>query len=310
MRIVVALGGNALLERGERPDAAVQRRHARRAAQALAPLAERHELVICHGNGPQVGMLALESVTDASLSRPFPLDVLTAQTQGMIGYWLVQELHNAGLVAPVIGVLTQTVVASDDPAFARPTKFIGPGYARHEAQRLAVERRWQVARDGTSWRRVVASPLPQRLVEEDEIARLVDAGVVVVCGGGGGISVAEGEDGLVGVEAVVDKDRTAALLATTLQAEEFLVLTDVAGVYVDFGTPGQRLLTEVDATEAESLGLPDGSMGPKVTACLAFARATGRPARIGALDEVERVLRGEAGTVVRAQAPTIVPAAS
>src|SRR5690348_15239700 len=187
MRLVVALGGNALLRRGEKPDAVVQRRHLRRAAGSLARLAADHDLIICHGNGPQVGMLALETEADRSLTQPYPLDVLVAQTQGMIGYWLAQELGNAGLTRPVVSVVTQTLVRGDDPAFDHPTKFIGRNYPETRAKVLATRHGWTIAPDGRTWRRVVASPRPIGLVEEDAVRCLVDSHAVVVCGGGGGV---------------------------------------------------------------------------------------------------------------------------
>jgi carbamate kinase len=189
--VVVALGGNALLRRGEKPDAGVQRRHVRDAAQALAPLAETQDLIICHGNGPQIGLLALESESDRSLTRPYPLDVLVAQTQGMIGYWLAQELRNAGIRQPVVPMLTQTLVRRDDPAFEHPTKFIGRNYSARKARELAATFGWSVAPDGSSWRRVVASPAPVGVVEEVPLRLLVDSGAVVVCGGGGGVPVVD-----------------------------------------------------------------------------------------------------------------------
>jgi carbamate kinase len=195
MRVVVALGGNALLERGEHADAGVQRRHVRSAARALAPLAAEHQLILCHGNGPQVGMLAVESEADRSLSSPYPLDVLGAQTQGMIGYWLTQELRNAGIAAPIACVLTQTVVDSFDPAFADPTKFVGPLYDHHHAARLAKQHHWDIAADGHMWRRVVASPQPRRVLEQSILRQLVYAHNVVVCAGGGGAPVVEDDTG-------------------------------------------------------------------------------------------------------------------
>lgn len=195
MRVVVALGGNALLERAERPDAVIQRRHVQQAAAALAPLAADHQLVLCHGNGPQVGLLALESQSDTSLSRPYPLDVLVAQTQGMIGYWMVQELGNAGVAQPAVCVLSQTVVDSADPAFGNPSKFIGASYDKDEAHALAARLGWTVAADGPRWRRVVASPRPVGLVEIETVRSLADAGALVVCGGGGGVPVIRSEDG-------------------------------------------------------------------------------------------------------------------
>ncbi|MFQ1002402.1 carbamate kinase [Modestobacter sp. SSW1-42] len=305
MRIVVALGGNALLQRGEAPEEAVQRRHVRQAAQALAPLAAEHQLVVCHGNGPQIGVLALESVQDRSLSHPYPLDALGAATQGMIGYWLAQELAAAGVAAPVLAVVTQTVVDAADPGFGEPTKFIGPGYDETHADRLTRTQGWRLGRDGTHWRRVVPSPRPVRVVEEPTIRSLVDGGALVVCGGGGGVPVVADDQGrLTGVDAVVDKDLTAALLAVALDADRLLLLTDVPAVMRDFGTPHAGELRRLTTAELAGLALPAGSMRPKVEACGWFAQATGRPAAIGALGDAAAVLGGRAGTsVVPADAP-------
>lgn len=301
MRIVVALGGNALLQRGEKPDASIQLHHVEAAARALAPLAADHELVVCHGNGPQVGLLALESQADESLSRPYPLDVLGAQTQGMIGYWLAQSLRNAGVTKPVLAVVTQTVVEESDPAFVEPTKFVGPVYELEQAQRLASTYGWRIAPDGDRWRRVVASPEPYGVVEQDAVARLVEAGTVVVCGGGGGAPVVDdGQGQLRGVEAVVDKDLTAALLATALNADRLLLLTDVPAVVRDFGTPQAVPLRDLDLHDLAHLEFAAGSMGPKVEACRRFVKATGFPAHIGSLVEAAAVLAGEAGTRVSA----------
>ena len=303
---MVALGGNALLERGEKPDAEIQREHVRRAALALAPLAREHQLIICHGNGPQVGVLAVESEADPNLSRPYPLDVLVAQTQGMIGYWLVQELRDAGVEQPVVALLTRVVVDPDDPAFSRPTKFIGSGYRRDQAERLAAEHGWTVAADGERWRRVVPSPGPLRIPELPSIADLLASGTTVVCGGGGGIPVAEDAAGaLVGVEAVFDKDLTAAHLAVALDADRLLVLTDVGAVLRDFGTPRASPIRDLGLDDLAELDLPAGSMGPKIQACRAFTAATGRPSAIGALDEAAAVLAGAAGTTVRKDGPAL-----
>ena len=299
MRVVVALGGNALLERGERPDAVIQRRHVRKAAAALAPLTAGHQLVLCHGNGPQVGVLALETESDASLSRPYPLDVLVAQTQGMIGYWLVQELRNAGAAQRAACVLSQVIVDPSDPAFGSPSKFIGAGYGRDEAQALAARLGWAIAADGPRWRRVVASPRPRGLVEIDTVRSLVDAGVLVVCGGGGGVPVARSADGqLAGLEAVVDKDLTAAELAVTLKADRLLVLTDVPAVISGYGTPDAQPIQAIDADALSAMTFPAGSMGPKVEACIRFVRATGQPAAIGALADAAGILAGRAGTTI------------
>lgn len=299
MRIVAALGGNALLERGERPDAAVQRRHITAAARALAPLTAEHQLVICHGNGPQVGLLAMESETDPALSEPYPLDALGAQTQGMIGYWLTQELRNAGVAWPVAAIVTQTVVDDADPGFLHPTKFIGPVYSAHDAQRLADEHGWTIAADGDHWRRTVPSPEPQRFVEIGPIRTLVDAGTVTVCAGGAGAPVIQNESGrLIGIEAVVDKDLAAALLARDLHADALLLLTDVPSVMRDFGTDHATPIRRIDAAELRGLRFPDGSMGPKVEACRRFAEATGGLAVIGALADAPAMLAGTAGTTV------------
>jgi carbamate kinase len=300
VRVVVALGGNALLERDERPDAVIQRRHVRQAAAALAPLAAGHQLVLCHGNGPQVGVLALESQADTSLSQPYPLDVLVAQTQGMIGYWLVQELRNAGVAQQAVCVLSQTVVDRSDPAFGHPTKFIGASYGQDEARALAARLGWAIAADGPRWRRVVASPRPLELVEIETVRSLADAGALVVCGGGGGVPVIRSDAGrLTGVEAVVDKDLTAAELAITLKADRLLVLTDVAAIIDGYGTPDARPIPAIDTDALAAMAFPAGSMGPKVEACLRFVRAAGSPAAIGALTDAAGILAGRAGTTIR-----------
>lgn len=302
MRVVAALGGNALLERGERPDAAVQRGHIRRAARALAPLAAEHELVICHGNGPQVGLLAMESESDPQLSRPYPLDALGAQTQGLIGYWLQQELHNAGVARPIASVVTQTVVSATDPGFAHPTKFVGAVYPKHRAQHLAREHGWTVAPDGERWRRVVPSPQPQRFVELPAIRSLLDAGVVTICAGGAGAPVlVDDTEQLVGVDAVVDKDLAAALLAQELQADALLLLTDVAAVMRDFGTDHATPIHRIDVAAVRELSFPDGSMGPKIEACCRFAQARHGTAAIGALGDAAELLRGAVGTTIVAE---------
>lgn len=296
MRVVVALGGNALLQRGEKPDAAIQRHHVQRAAEALAPIARDHDLIVCHGNGPQIGLLALESAADPALSEPYPLDVLNGQTQGMIGYWLAQELWNAGVTRPIVAVLTQTVVDPTDTAFGHPTKFIGPVYDEEQARRLADARDWQVAPDGQYWRRVVPSPQPVRIVERDAVSRLLESHAVVVCGGGGGIPVVDQGGRFVGVDAVVDKDATAALMAREFQADRLLILTDVPAVVRNFGTPYAEPIIELTPDEIAGASFPAGSMGPKLAACRDFVLRTGRPCAIGALDDAEALLTGTTGT--------------
>jgi carbamate kinase len=298
---MVALGGNALLERGEKPDAVIQQRHVCRAAQALAGLAAEHELIICHGNGPQVGLLAVESESDPALTRPYPLDVLGVQTQGMIGYWLGQELRNAGVQRSVVTVVTQTIVEADDPAFAAPAKFIGPVYTERRARNLAEQNGWAIARDGAAWRRVVASPRPRGIVEGATVLALVELGALVICGGGGGVPVIERGGQLVGVEAVVDKDRTAALIAAEVAADRLLVLTDVSSVMRDFGTPRQAPVPHLSLAELADLQFPAGSMGPKISACRQFTVTTGQPSAIGALADAAAVLSGRAGTTIGPQ---------
>lgn len=299
MRIVIALGGNALLARGDKPDAAIQLAHLRTAAEAIAPLTADHDVLICHGNGPQVGLLSLESQSDHALTRPYPLDDLVAETQGMIGYWLAQALHNAGVRKPVLGLITQTLVDTADPAFAVPTKFVGSGYPREQAEQLAEQHGWTVAADGGHWRRVVASPEPVRIIEQDSITGLLDAGAVVICGGGGGAAVSENTAGqLTGVEAVVDKDYVAAMLGIAVKAERMLVLTDVSAVMANYGTAQATALTTLDVDELGGMAFPAGSMGPKIEACRRFAVATGHPAVIGALPDALALLAGTAGTTI------------
>lgn len=299
MRIVVALGGNALLRRGENPDARVQQTHIDDAARALAPLIDDHEVIICHGNGPQVGLLAVESTADDTLVEPYPLDALGAQTQGMIGYWLAQSLRNHSVARPAVAVVTQTVVDADDPAFRKPDKFIGPGYDDAQAAAAADRHGWQMAADGTTQRRVVASPAPVRLVEQRSIAALVDMGTLVICAGGGGAPVVEEASGrLRGVDAVVDKDHVAGMLARHLHADLLLVLTDVDGVYAFHGSPYEYRLNEIDVDGLDTEAFTAGSMRPKIEACREFVEATGHDARIGALEAAVDIVHGRAGTAV------------
>ena len=308
MRLVIALGGNALLRRNERADVATQRRRVRKAVAALTDLARRHDLVVTHGNGPQVGLLALQA--DAGPGGPVvPLDVLGAESEGMIDYLLEQELRNALPGLEVATLLTQVVVDADDPAFRKPTKPIGPVYATGEGERLARERGWSMARDGGGLRRVVASPAPRRIVELKAIHGLVRDRLIVVCAGGGGVPVVACGDGtLRGVEAVVDKDRSAALLAEGVGAEGLLLLTDAAGVYEDFGTPDQRLIRVVSAEQLRGRTFDPGSMGPKVEAACRFVERTGGWAAIGALEEAGAIVSGAAGTMIERAPLSVTPA--
>ncbi|MBF6558052.1 MAG: carbamate kinase [Acidimicrobiales bacterium] len=299
MRLVVALGGNALLERGEVPNAEIQEKHVVAAVESLVPLARDHDLVITHGNGPQVGLLAIESATDPALPHPYPFDVLGAQTQGMIGYFLLQAFENALPGQQVASLICQTLVAADDPAFKHPTKFVGPVYDENEARRLGRVRGWEVRRDGTAWRRVVASPEPQAVIEMPTIRTLLADGTVIVCAGGGGIPVCRTADGLLrGVEAVVDKDLTATLLATDLGADALLLLTDVSAVELGFGTAAAHPIHHTTPVALRAKTFSAGSMGPKVDAACRFVEATGKRAMIGRLDAAAALLEGTTGTIV------------
>lgn len=311
MRIVVALGGNALLERGETPAAEIQAGHVVAAVEGLKPLLERHDVVITHGNGPQVGLLALESAADPALPHPYPFDVLDAQTQGMIGYLLLQAVENAVPGRAVASLITQTLVSPEDPGFALPTKFVGPTYTEEEARRQAERLGWSIARDGGAWRRVVASPEPTGIVEIDTVAALVASGAIVVCAGGGGIPVCRRPDGsLRGAEAVVDKDLTASLLAVALHADALVLLTDVAAVELDYGTESARAIRRVDPATLRSYRFPAGSMGPKVEAVCRFAEATGRPAMIGRLTDAAALVEGTSGTYVRSGIEPVIESQS
>jgi len=288
------------LERGQVPSSDIQIHHVGAAVKALAPLAQQHDLIVTHGNGPQVGILALESSSDRALQHPYPLDALGAQTQGMIGYWLLQAMENALPGRQVVSLVCQTLVAQDDPAFAQPTKFVGPTYDDEaEAKRLGALKEWEIARDGGSWRRVVASPEPQALLEVATVSSLVSTGAVVICAGGGGIPVCRGLDGrLHGVEAVIDKDLSSALLARNIAAEVLLLLTDVDGVERDFGTPAARTIRRASPVELRAHQFAAGSMGPKVEAACRFVESTGHRAVIGRLDDAGELLGGEKGTIV------------
>ena len=295
-RIVLALGGNALLQRGEEPTISTQRRNAGAAAQSVAPIAREHDVVITHGNGPQVGVLALREA-DVEVAESSPLDMLVGETMAIIGYLLQQELNDRLPDREIATLLTQVEIDPNDPAFEEPTKPIGPVYREAEARRLAEEREWTVAPDGEYWRRVVPSPAPVRIIEERTINRLVDAGTLLICAGGGGIPVYRDDYGrTVGSEAVIDKDMTAELLARTVRADTLILLTDVDGLYADWGTPEARRLKQLSVSELDELDLASGSMGPKARAARDFVVRTGNYAAIGALREAAAVLKGKAGT--------------
>ncbi len=297
--VVVALGGNALLRRGQPLDAETQRQNIAIAAQAIAELARDHRLVITHGNGPQVGLLALQSA-DSSCSPPFPLDVLGAESEGMIGYVIEQELSTRLPDQEFATLLTQVLVDRDDPAFGDPDKPIGPVYSENDARRVAAEHGWILGPDGDGYRRLVASPAPKVVRELSAIRHLVDAGILVICGGGGGIPVTIDRGGAIrGIEAVIDKDRTSALLAAELGADALLLLTDVTAVYLEWGTAEQQRIFTASPAALQRHIFAAGSMAPKIQAACEFVRKTGRPAGIGALEDAAAILRGEAGTTIR-----------
>ncbi len=305
MRVVIALGGNALLKRGEPMTAEMQRMNVRTAAPALAAVASTHQLVLSHGNGPQVGLLALQAAAYADVD-PYPLDVLGAQTEGMIGYVLEQELGNElPEDIPLATILTMVEVDGADLAFDNPTKFVGPVYTKDEADALAQQKQWVFRADGKHWRRVVPSPQPRRIFEIRPIRWMLEHGVIVICAGGGGVPTMfdrARHKTLVGVEAVIDKDLASELLAREVDADLLVLATDVEAVYADWGTPQQRRLDRVSPEELRSLSFATGSMGPKVEAALRFVERTGKRAAIGALNEIEAIVDGKAGTQVTTDA--------
>ncbi|OEC56989.1 MULTISPECIES: carbamate kinase [unclassified Aeromonas] len=293
--VVVALGGNALLRRGEPLEADIQRKNIATAAKTIALIAQEYNVVLVHGNGPQVGLLALQNSAYTKVS-PYPLDVLGAESQGMIGYMLIQELKNLMPSRNVTALLTQVQVDPKDPAFANPTKFIGPVYEEAEAGTLAEEKHWVVKADGKFFRRVVPSPLPQRIVEGDAIETLIAQGHLIICTGGGGIPVTWDGQSLTGIEAVIDKDMSAAYLAKQIKADALLILTDADAVYLDWGKPTQRPLRVTSPDELAGVKFDAGSMGPKVEASCEFVKATGGMVGIGSLEDGLAILKGEAGT--------------
>jgi len=301
MLILTALGGNALLRRGEPMTADNQRRNVRIAAEALAPVARKHKLVIGHGNGPQIGLLALEAAAYEE-AEDFPLDVMGAETEGSVGYMIEQELGNLlPFSRPFATLLTMVEVDPKDPAFGNPTKFIGPVYDKARADSIAAEKKWVFRQDGDKWRRVVPSPLPKRIFEMRPMKWLLAHNTIVIAAGGGGIPTAylPGEKRrLAGVECVIDKDLASELLARTLKADLFVMLTDADAVYVDWGKPTQKAIRRASPAALAKMNFAAGSMGPKVQAACKFAAATGKRAAIGALADLGRIIAGKAGTTI------------
>jgi carbamate kinase len=298
MRIVIALGGNALLRQRGPMTAEAQRGNVRRAVAALLPLFEAgHQLVITHGNGPQVGLLALQAAAGPK-DGAYPLDVLDAESEGMVGYLIEQELDNALPHGRLFAtLLTQVLVDRGDQAFRQPTKPIGPVYDAAEATRLAETRGWTMRHLADGWCRVVASPRPLQILEARVIEMLTSQGVTVICAGGGGIPVIERSDGtLLGVEAVIDKDLVSALLARQLGADHLILLTDVEGVYLDWGLQSARLIKRAAAHALNPADFAPGSMRPKIEAAMGFVAETGHPASIGRLEEAAQIFAGVSGT--------------
>jgi len=303
MLILIALGGNALLRRGERMDAGVMEENVKHAVAALAPLAKDNQLLITHGNGPQIGLLAMQSAAYAG-ATPYPMDVLGAETEGMIGYLIARELHNQIPERNIATLLTQTIVNTGDPAYECPVKFVGPVFTQQQAKQIEAERHWTFKLDGDHYRRVVPSPEPCRILETPVIRQLIHEGVIVVCAGGGGIPVTLDQHGkLQGAEVVVDKDLASAWLAMELQADVLMMLTDVDGVYADWGTPQQRLLRNVIVDELEQFPFPAGSMGPKIEAASRFVSCEGGIAFIGRLEDADKFLDHKAGTRISLRKP-------
>jgi carbamate kinase len=299
---IVALGGNALLRRGEESSAENQHAAARAAARILGPVSERARLVVTHGNGPQVGLLALKEDAYGE-GEPYPLDVLDAESGGQIGYVVELELDNAINHQDTVALITRVLVDGDDPAFSDPTKFIGPVYEEGRASELAAERGWAVKPDGAMWRRVVPSPEPREIVQLGAIGRLVEAGFLVVCVGGGGVPVVAVPGGHEGVEAVIDKDLASSLLAVGLEADLLVLATDVDAAYLGWGTPEQRAISRATPARLRDEPFPGGSMGPKVEAVCRFAEATGKRGAIGALEDLDAIIDGNAGTQVAVDGP-------
>ena len=300
MRIVAALGGNALLKRGEPMTAETQRKNVSKAAAALAPLIKAgHQLIITHGNGPQVGILALQAASGPE-EGAYPLDILDAESEGMVGYLIEQELTNQlPESCRVATLLTQIEVDMLDPAFQKPTKPIGPVYSEIEAKKIAHQRKWHIAPDGNKWRRVVPSPKPKKVLEAGVIQLLAERGITVICVGGGGIPVIRRNDGTyIGIEAVIDKDLASALLAIEMSADQLLLLTDVDSVYLDWGKPNARAIGRTSAFELARHEFAAGSMGPKVQAAIDFVTKTGKFAAIGRLEDAMGMIDGKAGTII------------
>ncbi|PSW19835.1 carbamate kinase [Photobacterium sanctipauli] len=297
-RIVLALGGNALLKRGEVLSVENQYKSIHLFAELINDLAKEYSITIVHGNGPQVGLLALQNLAYKEVPA-YPLDVLVAESQGMIGYMIAQALEQQAGMSPVTCLMTRVCVDANDSAFEQPSKFIGPVYQVEQMSELKEQYGWNMKVDGDYIRRVVPSPKPQQIVEAKIIDSLLTSDSVVICAGGGGVPVTRKEHGYQGVEAVIDKDSVSALLAEQIEADHLLILTDADAVYIDWGTENQRALRDVTSEELQPFAQPDGAMGPKAEAVINFVERTKNTAYIGALQDVKAILKGEKGTCIR-----------
>lgn len=293
--LVIALGGNALLQRGAVLSAENQYKSIALIANTLGELAKKYRIAIVHGNGPQVGLLALQNLAYQDVP-PYPLDILVAETQGMIGYMLAQQLAAHHPEQQVSALMTRILVDAQDPAFQEPSKFIGPVYAPEQQKALSEKYGWMLKQDGDYIRRVVASPEPKKIIDIDAVHTLMAKGHMVICNGGGGIPMVATTQGLQGTEAVIDKDLAAALLAEELNADHLVILTDADAVYSGWGTPDQRAIRSATPTELEPMAIQDGSMGPKIIAVSRFVQRSGKEAHIGGLKDIQAVLDGTAGT--------------
>lgn len=301
MRIVVALGGNALLQRGETLSYENQKSNIKKAVQSLKTIAEKHELLLVHGNGPQVGLIALQNEAYKEV-EPYPFDALGAETQGMIGYMIAHELDQVAPSKKTVAMMTRILVDENDTAFKNPNKFIGPVYDKEKAEKLALERKWVVKEDTKGYRRVVASPAPKKIIELEAIASLLSKGFNVICCGGGGIPIAESGSALKGVEAVVDKDRTACLLAKEINADAFVILSDVECIYENFGKETQKGVHFAPVDYLEKQDFAAGSMGPKVESVVNYVKNSNGFAAIGSLDKLESVVEKLSGTIIQKEA--------
>ncbi|CAI0869805.1 Carbamate kinase 1 [Serratia plymuthica] len=295
--LVIALGGNALLQRGATLSAENQYKSIALIASAIGKLAKKYRIAIVHGNGPQVGLLALQNLAYRDVP-PYPLDILVAESQGMIGYMLAQQLNASHPSQPVTTLMTRVRVDAHDPDYLAPSKFIGPVYSPEQRKELEGKYRWTMKADGKYIRRVVPSPEPKKIIDIDAIKALLAMDHIVICNGGGGIPMVAGEQGLEGSEAVIDKDLAAALLAEELAADHLVILTDADAVYQHWGTPQQKAIRSATTRELAPMAVADGAMGPKITAVSRFVDHSGQTAHIGGLQDIEALLAGRAGTSI------------